>query len=920
MIKRVRILIIGLLSVLALPVAAQDAHQRIYTSQHPLVYEGVQDIWPYSFLNENGQPDGYNVELVRMLLNRLEIPYIIKIKSRREILQHLKTGQSDLIIGLTDGFQENYGYFSDNAITLLTQSALSLKGEPPTVRNFHDLAKHQVYVNDSSLCHRMMIDYGWGHNAIATNNIQETILQMSADEEGELIWNTLSLKWLLHKFQIDNLEITPVNMPHGEYRFMSGDKHLIHLLDSIFVELNSADELLPLQNKWFYPEREEESTPAWVWYLTAIITLFLVAFVGYTIYYQIKARRLVLENNKHNRRLSLILETSGMQVWTYEIATDKFIWHSEYGQPSYIYTREAFAKRHSVEDFNRINQALRQLATTPKGANGEETEITLDIKVQNTDENSHADVRDFLIAISVLRRDKHDKPTTLIAIKKDTTEKYRQQRLADERAMRYQALFSVPLVGIMHFDAEGMLINLNEKACQMYGCTCEDMLQRHPSIHELLGIGNLDAHQMDGMRGSVIIGECHNEFQLINVYDESQELTATFAVCTDVTPNVQIQQQLWDVRLRLADTKQEENKYTKTINDFIRDTNLRLLTYSPSAHTMTIFRENDIVQHTFTQTRIMTLVDNEELRKVMRLIERMDNCELAEIECDIKTALRVKGKWLYLHLHLLPQTDANGHVTEYTGTMLDISEKEAVYEQLAQTEAKTQEVEETKNKFIKNMMQEIRRPLEKVIAKANTLSPDAMPDPEDDTTRIIVNNADMLTHIIDNILHLSRLEAHMVEITKKPTNFAELFEPFCQQGWSRNTVPGVKYIVENPYDQLIIDIDAGHLQSIITQVTLNAAQHTTQGTVKARCDYMGRRLIIAIEDSGEGMTPEQQAELESQLESGKHTSSGLGLPICHELLKQMDGNLEINSEAGIGTTVWITLPCVATAIKRKKNI
>ena len=918
---RIKKFIVWLLFMLTLPATAQDSLTRVYTAAQPLIYEGTQDLWPYSFLNENGQPDGFNVELVRLMLDRLKIPYIVKIKSRHETINNLKEGHSDLIISLTDGFQEGYGYYSDNAITLLTQSALSLKGVPPTIRNFYDLAKHHVYVNDSSLCHRMMIDYGWGQNAIPTRNIQETILQMSADEEGELIWNTLSLKWLLHKFQIDNLEITPVNMPHGEYRFMSNDEHLIHLLDSVFVEMNSADELIPLQNKWFYPEREEEDTPTWVWYLTGAIGLFLVAFVVYTIFYQIQARRLIQENNKRTRQLSLILGVSGVQVWTYEIENDKFIWHSEYGQPSYIYTREAFAKRHSAEDFQRIDQALQELSKSTKRVDGEEEEITLDVKIQDTAENKTTEVRDFIIDISVLRRDKRGKPVVLIATKKDVTEKHLQQRKASERAMRYQALFNVPLAGIMLFDREGMLVNINEKACTMYGCTAEEMLHRHPSFHELLGLDGLDIHQVDGLRASVIMGKQCLEFQINNVYNESRELTDVFVIYTDVTPKANIQRQLKEARQQLADLKVKENEYTETINDFIRRTNLRLLHYSPDAHTLTILRDNGVVLHTLTQTRIMTLVDTEEHRKVMHFIEAMDDGETNEIDCEIKTSLHVKDMWLHLHIHLLPQVDTNGQTTAYIGTMRDISEEKAISEQLAQTEAKTQEVEDTKNKFVKNMMQEIRTPLERVISKANELSVDAMPDPDaDENTQTIVSNADMLTHIIDNILNLSRLEAHMIEITKKPTDFAEVFESFCQDGWSRNTVPGVKYIVENPYDQLIIDIDAAHLQNIISQVTLNAAQHTHEGTIRARCDYMGRRLLIVIEDSGDGMTQEQLDELTNQLESGRHTSSGLGLPICHELLKQMDGNLEINSEAGVGTTVWITLPCVATAIKRKKNI
>ena len=45
-----------------LPTAAQTADTtRVFTEEHPLVYEDAWDLWPYVFLNENGEPDGYNI-------------------------------------------------------------------------------------------------------------------------------------------------------------------------------------------------------------------------------------------------------------------------------------------------------------------------------------------------------------------------------------------------------------------------------------------------------------------------------------------------------------------------------------------------------------------------------------------------------------------------------------------------------------------------------------------------------------------------------------------------------------------------------------------------------------------------------------------------------------------------------------------
>lgn len=936
--KSIRLLIITTLLVLSAPVTAQDEQPEVHTAETRLIYEGVQDLWPYSFLNEKGEPDGFNIELIKLILNKLNIPFEIKIRPRQKVFRDLNDGKADLTIDLTTNFYKGAWHYGQHSVTLFTLSALSPKRKPAIIHNFHDLADHKVYVSDSSLCHYLMIDYGWEQNAIPITNMTEAILQMSTDEEGEIVWNTLSLKWMLRKFQIENLEITPINMPHGECRFISNDEQLLHRLDSVFSELSSLDQLTPLHNKWFYPEREDESTSIWVWYVYGGIAIMLIIFIIYIFLYQLQIKKIMQKNANHNRRLALIMETSGVSIWTYSIQEKTFTWHNEFGQLSYIYTREEFAERYSKEDFERIDEAMEELAHQILNPNGEEEEITLDIKAKDPKEDENNEMRDFIIALSVLRRDKHGKPTILIGTKKDVTERHKKEQLANEQAMRYWELFNIPMVGIMFFDKDGILTDINQKACTMYCCNRNDILKRHISFHDLLGINGLDIREADNFHASCIIDPklmpeewktnyaCHvqerlyNEFRLITVYNDTNDLLGMFTVCHDVTPKAKLQENLMDAKQQLTELQTKEQEYTRTINDFIRDANIRLASYSPTTHALTILNGNDQIQHQLTQTRIMTLIDAELHHKVMNFIGKMDDRKNITIDFDIKTTLYVKGMWLYLHIHLLPQVDKQGNVTEYIGILHDISEQNTIEQQLAQVEAKTQEVEETKTKFVNNMVKEIQRPMENVIRKVNELSPDKQLEPNDECTRTIVSNADMLTHIIDNILNLSRLEAHMVETTNNPTDFAMLFTDTCQNSWEKNQMPDVKYIIENPYDQLIVDIDAEHLQNAITQVALNAAQHTHHGTIRARYDYIGRRLMISIEDTGEGMTTEQLAELNHQLESGRHTSTGLGLPICKELLKQMGGDLEINSEEGIGTTVWITLPCVATAIKRKKII
>ena len=87
---------------------------------------------------------------------------------------------------------------------------------------------------------------------------------------------------------------------------------------------------------------------------------------------------------------------------------------------------------------------------------------------------------------------------------------------------------------------------------------------------------------------------------------------------------------------------------------------------------------------------------------------------------------------------------------------------------------------------------------------------DHPPEEEPVFIRQIKKNANLLLQLVNDILFISRLDAHMVEIKKEPTDFAMLFDGWCHQGWTHHNAE-VSTSIENPYDHLIVDIDDTNL-------------------------------------------------------------------------------------------------------------
>jgi len=132
---------------------------------------------------------------------------------------------------------------------------------------------------------------------------------------------------------------------------------------------------------------------------------------------------------------------------------------------------------------------------------------------------------------------------------------------------------------------------------------------------------------------------------------------------------------------------------------------------------------------------------------------------------------------------------------------------------------------------------------------------------------------------------------------------------------------GVRFVMENHYKKLDLLIDDANIGRIIQQVVENALEHTTEGSVKARYEYIGGKLVVDISDTGTGISQEKMKHLFERFSStGSNTQgTGLGLPICKELAAMLGGTIDVNSEEGIGTRVWITIPCKALSIVHKKE-
>ena len=908
------------------PISGQTTDSvKVFTEEHPLVYEDAWDLWPYVFLNENGEPDGYNIDLLKMIFKRLDIPYIVKLKPTLEAQADLKNGKSDLMLRMDASFSRGNSLYSNTIVQLFTHSVVSPISSNVVMRTGKDLKGHQVIVHEGSFSHHMIMDEGWTKDIKAYDDMKEAIQKLRTDEQGVIIWNTMSLKWLMRKYKTDNLVINPIDIPAGEYKFMSKNRRLLDQIDSVYTELRVDDQLEGIRNKWFYPEHADTGIPAWVWNIAVVLGALALAFLAYYAFYRIRERQMTREIRQSNDRLSQVLSTSEIGLWIYHVSAQTLELLDEFGKTTQTLHMHELMNRYNQNDFDALREAISDIIHQRK----ESANITLKIREHN---NTHIVERDYTVDIGVLRRDRYGKPTDLLGTKVDiTNERMRQLRIQDNM-LRYQAVFNSAMIDMVVYDADGYIIDMNDKALSGLHMNRKDLIQEHIHLRSVLGVDDIDLDTFEPMHITQIFptnddrslaqhlkrSQMFYELKLVPIRDSQGKLLNIYGTGRDVTEVAMSYRKIKENARELQQSNDEMNQYIRNIDYVMRVGGIRMARYTPETHTLTIYNDSNNVQFTLTQTRALSFVDDSSRRRTLSIIKSMDSLTTKPIHADIKTTLRKQGGngKLHLQVHFIPVFDNQGELKEYFGMCRDISEIKTIEEKLAAETLRAQEVEVIKNAFLHNMSFEIRTPLNTVVGFAELFQMEHSQEDEVVFIQEIKENSAKLLKLINDILFISRLDAEMIEFKTHTTDFSKLITQQCESAWANIMKPGVDYSVNSPFNKLILEIDSTNVGIIIDKIVTNAVQYTERGSVNVRYDYLGDNLIVSIEDTGCGIPESSLGNIFERFVTAASDSAGLGLSICHDLICRLNGTINIKSDEDKGTTVWFSIPCKALEIER----
>ena len=239
---------------------------------------------------------------------------------------------------------------------------------------------------------------------------------------------------------------------------------------------------------------------------------------------------------------------------------------------------------------------------------------------------------------------------------------------------------------------------------------------------------------------------------------------------------------------------------------------------------------------------------------------------------------------------------------------------------------------EAKSAFLSTVSHELRTPLTSVLGFAKIIKKrlEERIFPETDKTNpktekaisqvsenleVVISEGERLTHLINDVLDLAKIEAGKMEwnigIISIPDIVDRAIAATSSLFYNKNIV--LRKFMENGLPEISGDPDK--IIQVVVNLISNAVKFTVEGEIDCRVIHKGDEIITSIKDTGIGIAKQDHEAVFEQFKqvggdtlTDKPKGTGLGLPICREIVEHHGGRIWLESEQGKGSTFFFALP------------
>ena len=620
--------------------------------------------------------------------------------------------------------------------------------------------------------------------------------------------------------------------------------------------------------------------------------------------------RLADAYDKTNTHLKLAVEAANISVWRHDLAFDRFFYNDRGFRILGFEPRPEGISRAELRALIHPDDLPGIVASAEQSLRSDEP-VDVQARYRRTDGTwAH------ILTRRAVRRNDKGEPVEFIGVGLDISSQVEQLREASERADLLQTAVSAAGVGVWSRTPDNPRANWNE---QMFRITGRPQHLGGPTreewLNEIVHPDDRDALRAARMSPSADASSVEHEGRIVRPDGEVRWLVhrvrrerragvpMVFGVTLDVTERVLAEMALRSVNERVALAARSVGMGTwewnvETGEAMWDEAMFRLRGMEPQPTALN------------AEQRIATThPDDVELVKAA-LREAARNTGPTSYEFRV---IRPDGSVRWLASRSTPAPDPSGRSTKRIGVNWDVTESKNAEERQRAHELALRE-SQAKSEFLSRMSHELRTPLNAVLGFAQLLliGKEGLTSQARGKVAHIQSAGEHLLALIDDVLDLSSLDSEQLRLDLQPVRLHEVL---------REALPLVETLSRNhgvtlhtgELEGTVIG-DRTRLRQMLINLLSNAIKYNRpRGRVTVTSAIEGEHVQLLVHDTGLGMTPEQLAHLfEPFNRLGREREgiegTGIGLAVVKALARRMQGEVRVESQAGVGSTFTVRLP------------
>ncbi len=360
---------------------------------------------------------------------------------------------------------------------------------------------------------------------------------------------------------------------------------------------------------------------------------------------------------------------------------------------------------------------------------------------------------------------------------------------------------------------------------------------------------------------------------------------------------------------KLIASNEKFKKVVENISDaiYILDSNGVVQYISSAVTQITKYTPKEIIN-----TSLFSYVHKDDLPNILTKFKKRLSGIYESMDWRIKTK---DGNTKYVNTisnTILDETGAKLLI----GVLRDIDERKKMEDTLIATKEKAEESDRLKSAFLANMSHEIRTPMNAIMGFSYLLKDieDITSEQEMYANRIYASGERLLT-LINDILDLSKIDAKQMRLDYKEKIVGESLSHVINLLYTKIVEKKINLEIKFEEENYLINTDHQKLEQILINLVGNSIKFTQNGIIEIGCHKTdSKTLLFYVQDTGIGISKENQENIfnafrQAEEDTGKkYGGTGLGLTISKELVELMGGTIGVESNEGVGSKFYFTLP------------